>query len=95
MIETIAKALLSEKSRVTIQLGILLSLVTGAFYFGFQTKDFIEAQRATTRTLDKLNRQYNSMWSYEMQRDFVAELKNNNPDIVAPIVSEIRERNAK
>lgn len=100
MLDSFFKLLLSEKSRVTVQWGIFLGLIIGAFYFGFQTKDFVNAQteltkqvKDSTEKVKEISAQFEDFWTYNMQKDYNSYLKNNNPNLVTPSVGDIKVEN--
>jgi hypothetical protein len=100
MIEQFLKVLLSEKSRVTLQFGILISVIVAAFYAGTYASKFtaaqeksLEEQKKTTAIIQELVDQSKNYWTYQMHRAYDEGL-TLNPDgtLRKPNLSEIREK---
>lgn len=101
MIGDIFKFLASEKSRVTIQIGILGGMILGAFVAGSKFEKFSQSQAAIARGVEtlladrdvqrELLKSYErNAWTFGMQKDYTAELKALNPDLMIPNVSELK-----
>jgi hypothetical protein len=100
MFEAFLKLLLSEKSRVTIQLGILIAVILAASYAGYYARDFkysqeksLEQQEKISKSVQELVERSKSVWTYQMQREYDNSL-TINPDgtIGRANILEIREK---
>jgi hypothetical protein len=96
ILKLLLKTLADERGRVAIQLGTFTILLVGAFYFGFQTKDFVAAQIDATNAMNKLNATVSKLeedrWTYTMQKEYHSALQGNNKELKVPDIREIREK---
>ena len=96
ILKLLLKALTDERGKVAIQLGTFVIMLAAAFYFGFQTKDFVEAQVNATDAMNKLNATVSKLeedrWTYTMQKEYHNALQGNNKELKVPDIREIREK---
>lgn len=99
MIDQLLKAIVSEKSRVTLQLGILIAIISCAFYAGGYAKELIitqekafAEQKKIAIAIQELVDQSKDYWTYQMHREYNERLQLSDGTLVKPSLPEIREK---
>lgn len=100
MIDQFLKVLLSEKSRVSLQISIFVAIVLAAFYAGQYAHRFtmaqaeaLEEQKKITKAIEELVGQSKGFWTYQMQKEYDNALGLNEDGTLRKAnLSEIREK---
>lgn len=87
---------LGGKSPIIIQITTLFAILVAIFHAGYYARHFIDEQKKATSVIQNISQELKKMnqekWSYPMQRDFSTAIKDLNPSLMVPSVSEIREK---
>ncbi len=79
---------MSRETVIPISIGLLISLVAGVFFLGFQVS---VAKHTLTDLENAVERATNSRWTFLMERESWKDYKNKNPSAEIPDVKAIRE----